>query len=78
MTMRKEGLAWMSDADFLVVKSGADKTLEIPFLSAGTWNVGLYCSEEVTVSCWVDKFVCSGSIDALNGIPYYLTASWNE
>ena len=76
LTMRKEGLAWMSDADFLLIQKGSDKTLEIPSLAPGTWYVGVYCAEKVTVSCGVDKFECSGNLDALNGIPYSLTASW--
>ena len=78
LTMRKEGLAWMTDADFLVVRAGAEKTLEIPSLSAGTWYVGVYCAEKVTVKCAVDQFESSGNLDALNGISYYLTASWKE
>ena len=76
LTMRKEGLAWMSDADFLLIRKGAEKTLEIPALAPGTWYVGVYCAEKVTVSCDKDKFECTGNIDALNGIPYSLTASW--
>ncbi|MBR5056910.1 MAG: hypothetical protein IKX03_06910 [Bacteroidales bacterium] len=76
LTMRKEGFAWMTDADFLLIQKGSDKTLEIPSLAPGTWYVGVYCAEKVTVSCGVDKFECSGNIDALSGIPYSLTASW--
>lgn len=78
LTMRKDGFAWMSDADFLVVRAGAEKTLEIPSLSAGTWYMGVYCAEKVTVKCAVDQFESSGNLDALNGISYYLTASWKE
>ena len=78
LTMRKEGLAWMSDADFLLIRKGAEKTLEIPALAPGTWYVGVYCAEKVTVKCGVDQFDCSGNLDALNGIPYSLTVTWTK
>ena len=78
LTMRKEGLAWMSDADFLLIRKGAEKTLEIPALAPGTWYVGVYCAEKVNVKCGVDQFDCSGNLDALNGIPYSLTVTWTK
>ena len=76
LSLRKDSFAWLSDADYLIVRKGSSKTLEIPSLEAGKWYVGVYCAEKVEVSCDKEKFEISGSVEALNGIPYSLTASW--
>ena len=78
LTMRNGSFAWLTDADFLLAQGGSDKKLELKTLPAGTWYIGVYCAEKVEISCAVDKFECSGATEALNGIPYYLTASWKE
>ena len=78
LTLRNGNFAWLTDADFLLVQGGSDKILELKTLPAGTWYIGVYCAEKVETSCEVDKFECSGATEALNGIPYYLTASWKE
>ena len=78
LALRKDDVAWLSDADFLLVQGGSDKVLEIPFLPAGTWYVSVYCAEKVTTTCGTDKFIVDGAVEALNGIAYYITASWTN
>ena len=78
LALRKDDVAWLSDADFLLVQGGSDKVLEIPFLPAGTWYVSVYCAEVVTATCAVDKFEVDGAVEALMGIEYSITASWTN
>ncbi|MBO4571867.1 MAG: hypothetical protein J5699_08075 [Bacteroidales bacterium] len=77
LAVRRERTAWLSDADYFIVRSGSNKTLQWDTLPAGKWYIGVYCAEKVTTECALDKFECSGTTEALNGIPYYITASWN-
>lgn len=76
LSLRRGTFAWLSDADYLIVRKGSSKTLEIPSLEAGKWYVGVYCAEKVVVACDKEKFDISGSVEALNGIPYTLSVSW--
>ena len=78
LTMRENDFAWLTDADYLLVQSGATKTLEIPVLPAGKWYIGVYCPETVTTTCAKDKFEVTGNLEALMGIPYYILASWTN
>ena len=77
LALRRGDFAWLSDADYYLVQGGAAKTMTLESLPAGTWYVSVFCDETVEVSCAVDKFECSGTLDALNGISYTLKASWN-
>lgn len=76
LAMRKGGLAWRSDADYLLTQSGTDKELSFDTLEPGTWYISVHCQDSVTVSYGYQKFTYSGKTSALNGVPYSITAKW--
>ena len=77
LAVRRDKTAWLSDADYFIVRSGSNKTLQWDTLPEGKWYISVYCAEKVETECAMDVFYCTGCTDALNGIPYYITASWN-
>lgn len=76
LAMRKDNLAWRTEADFLLVQAGGTKSLEFDTLEAGTWYISVYCPAEVKTVCNADRFNQTGDIEALNGIPYEILITW--
>ena len=76
LSLRKDDLAWRTDADFILAQAGSSKTLEIDTLQAGVWYVSVYCPAEITTSCGSGSFKQTGDLKALNGVPYSIQAVW--
>ena len=76
LAMRKGGLAWRSDAQYLLTQSGTDKELCFDSLEPGTWYISVYCRDFATVSYGCQKFTYSGNTAVLNGVPYSITVKW--
>lgn len=75
LALRKEGLAWISDADYVVCNEGGSSVLNIKNLPAGTWYVSVYCASTVEARTTdPDAFPCyfkySGNTAVLDGIAY--------
>lgn len=75
LALRKGGLAWRSDADYVLCNSGGNKSLLIKKLPAGLWYLSVYCQTTVTA----DKrtggnnlayIQYGGFTDVLNGVDY--------
>lgn len=78
LTLRKDDLAWLYDADYTLCQRGGQKVLRIKNLPAGTWYVGVYCATTVTASptsALPYYFEYSGRTEVLDGIPYDITLS---
>lgn len=76
--LRRDGLAWMSDADYILTNKGGKKTLQIKRLPAGTWYVSVYCATTVSTVQKGSTFhylKYAGKTEVLDGIAYRLTAS---
>ncbi len=76
LTLRKGNFAWRTDAQYLLVNDGGNKTLTIDSLEEGTWYIGVYCPDAPKVTCAVDKFAYTGDKSLLNGVPYTISVSW--
>ena len=77
LSLKKDGVAWLSDADYVLCTKGGTKTLNIKSLPAGTWYVGVFCATTVTAAKAGSNpyyWSYSGNMEVLNGIPY--TVSW--
>ena len=75
-------MAWLSDADYVLCGIGSAKELHIKNAAAGSWSIGVYCPAEIasalikyTSSAHYYKY--AGSVEALNGVSYEITADWN-
>lgn len=78
LALRKDGLAWMSDAEYVVCSSGGNKTFDIKSLPAGTWYVSVYCPETIiatpkTGSNNLAYFEYGGKVTVLDGVAYSIT-----
>lgn len=77
--LRKGNLAWLSDADYSVCTSGANKTLNIHKLPMGTWYVSVYCATKVNATLVTSNsnsfFKYSGKTVTINGVPYTVKLS---
>ncbi|MCQ2138192.1 MAG: hypothetical protein MJY60_05755 [Bacteroidales bacterium] len=76
LAMRRADFAWRSDADFLLAQKGANKTMEFDSLEAGVWYISVYCPAAVTTKCADGSFKRTGDLEALNGVPYSISVSW--
>lgn len=76
LAMRKDNLAWRTEADYLLVQSGCKKSLEFDTLPAGLWYISVYCPAEIKTVCAEDKFTQTGDLEALNGVPYTISIEW--
>ena len=84
LSLRKGGLAWLSDADYVICTKGGNKELLIKELPAGEWYVGVYCATtvkaettyQVTSAPYYFKY--SGKTEVLDGIPYAVSTGISE
>ena len=81
LSLRKDGYAWFSEADYTLTTKGSNKTLNIKSLEAGTWNVSVYAPNTVTaaVSTYDSSgkyYKYTGDLTLLEGIPYSLKVDW--
>ena len=82
LSLRKNGLAWFSEADYALTDDGPNKVLSIPSLEPGTWYVSVYAPNTVTavLTTYASKgsyYKYTGKTHLLNGIPYTLRVDWN-
>ena len=78
LALRRGGLAWLSDADYVLCNRGGQKTFCIKNLPAGTWYVGVYCATTVTAtpteipttSSKIAYWAYSGHTEVLDGMAY--------
>lgn len=80
LTLRKDSLAFVSDAQYSLTTTGAKKTLDIKSLEAGEWYIGVLCAttvetERVTYSPAGAYYKYTGRTDILNGVAYTLSTS---
>ena len=76
LAMRKEGSAWISDADYFLVQQGRSKMLTFDTLPAGNWSVSVYCPDKPTATLKEGRYVYSGNIEPIQGVEYSIKASW--
>lgn len=80
LSLRRDSLAWRSEADYCLAQSGSDKTLEFNALEAGDWYVGVYCATLPTSKLKTKNGCQYYAYEGLNagiiGVPYTLKASW--
>lgn len=50
LALRKDDIAWLSDADYVICTSGGNKTLNVKSLPAGKWYVSVYCASKITAT----------------------------
>lgn len=79
LALRKDGFAWMSDADYVICSKGGNKTLDIKSLPAGKWYVSVYCATTVTSTSRTGSnnlayFTYSGKTQVLDGVAYTIYA----
>ena len=77
LALRRNGFAWLSDAEYVLCNKGGRKTLSIRNLPAGTWYISVYCATTVSAeatSSMPRYFIYSGKTQVLNGVAYSLTA----
>lgn len=78
LALRKDGFAFISDADYVLCNSGAKKSFRIKSLPAGTWYVGVYCATTVTTEkvdgTYRKYFKYTGNTETQNGIAYTIKA----
>lgn len=74
--LKEGGLAWFSEADYLLCNKGGRKEIRIKHLPEGTWYVSVFCATTVEAdlyqadSGYLDYYKYSGKTQVLNGIPY--------
>ncbi len=76
LSLRKGGLAWLSDADYVICTKGGNKDLVIKELPAGEWYVGVFCATTVTTAVTTSLpyyFKYSGKTEVLDGVPYSIS-----
>ena len=84
LALRKGGLAWRSDADFILAQKGAGKTLSLDKLTKGEWYVSVYCPDKPTSTRTsagaTDEYYYSysGNVEPLEGVAYTIKASWTD
>ena len=76
LSLRRDAIAWLSDADYFLAGAGANKTLDISSLAAGNWYVSIYCPDAPTAKLVDRHYVYSGKTELLNGVNYSIKASW--
>jgi len=77
LTLRKGDKAYISDSQYTLASTGANKLLHIKELEAGEWYVGVYCattvtSTKTTYSSSGTYYKYTGRTDVLNGVEYAL------
>lgn len=78
LALRRGGLAWISDADYVLCNRGGQKSISVKNLPAGTWYVSVYCATTVTAtpteipttSSKIAYWCYSGHTEVLDGIAY--------
>ena len=81
LALRKDGLAWISDADYVLCNRGGNKKFSIKNLPAGTWYVSVYCETTVTATpteiptttSRIAYWNYTGHTEVLDGIAYSLS-----
>ena len=81
LALRKDGLAWISDADYVLCNRGGNKKFSIKNLPAGTWYVSVYCETTVTATpteiptttSKIAYWNYTGHTEVLDGIAYSLS-----
>lgn len=81
LSVRKEGYAWFTDADYTLTGTGSNKTLNIKGLEAGKWYVSVYAPNTVTaaVASYGSSgkyYKYTGDTSLLDGIPYTIKVDW--
>lgn len=79
LSLRKDDLAWKSESDYVLVRTGSTKSLAIKHLDGGVWYVGVYCPDKPksTLASSSGYYKYSSNTTVLNGVPYSLQAAWN-
>lgn len=74
----KDTFAMSGIAEYADSSDGADKTISVETLEAGTWYVGVKCftTVETKENNWGYEY--TGKVEVLNGVEYYILASWDE
>ena len=78
LSLRRDDLAWLTDADYTLCQKGGKKELKIKKLPAGTWYIGVYCATTVDATPTSELpyyFIYSGKTEVLDGIPYSIKAT---
>lgn len=82
LALRKDDLAWISDADYVLFDAGGGKTLTIDNLEPGEWYVSVYCPTRIQTinhtSGNVSYYSYLGKTAVLNGVPYTLSVSFGK
>lgn len=84
LALRKGGLAWRSDADYLLVQKGSSKKLVIDTLEEGEYYVSVYCPDKPTSTLTPTGtdteayYSYSGNVEPLNGVAYTIKAQWTD
>ncbi|MCQ2138002.1 MAG: BPL-N domain-containing protein [Bacteroidales bacterium] len=76
LTMRKNGSAWLTEADFFAVNNGKTKSLHFDTLEEGTWSVGVHCPDKPTATLTNGRYLYSGNTEPVQGVEYSIKASW--
>ncbi len=74
--IRKGDFAFKTEADYVYLSKGVDKTIHIDNPEEGTWFVGVECNTTVDVIKTSWGYEYTGDLDVLNGVPYSIRASW--
>lgn len=80
LALHRDGLAWLTNADYVLCNRGGQKSISIKKLPAGTWYVSVYCATTVTAtpmeiptsSSKIAYWAYSGHTEVLDGIAYTL------
>lgn len=79
LALRKNGLAWISDADYVLCNKGGKKAIFIKNLPAGSWYASVYCETTPTIEhvdmTGLHYFKYTGKTEVLDGISYTVKAS---
>ncbi|MCQ2138003.1 MAG: hypothetical protein MJY60_04790 [Bacteroidales bacterium] len=76
LALRRDAIAWLSDAEYFLANPGSTKTLNIDSLPAGTWFVSIYCPDTPKAKLVDRHYEYSENIEPLNGVNYSIKASW--
>ena len=76
-------MAWLGDCDYVLCSSGANKSLHIRNVPAGTWSVAVYCPVTVTstkteYASGAYYYKYTGNTEVLNGVPYEISVNWGS
>lgn len=81
LSLNKGKFAYFTESDYVLTQAGASKSLNIKALEPGEWYISVYCPTEVIstltkYASGASYYQYTGNTEALNGVPYSLTVSW--